>query len=358
MIAHLRGRDRKLEPLGWTGQDAEWITLVCLHSGVFTRAQFCQYFDTDRKRALRLVKTLIERRQAVETDVIAFNGGGKTCRISSHAIYQALGVENIRHRRKASKPVVMRRLLSLDFVLEHPGMNWLPDEPEKVQFFEELGLPRRLLPRRIYYGVVGNQKRYFALKLPLAVDPETVTFAYVDPGHQTDRELYSWGAAHGPLWDALHKKGRQVRVLGIAAENATLDRTARVLERWAAAKPGTSDEVLTAKLEIKAIDDAASHRDREFLAQYGGFAGALKRAVALQRWVVERMTVKQEIKAIDDAMTHGDENFLALWGGFGEAMKRSAYLQKLPDAKLTEGVSIDDYSTWRAVRFADRDEGV
>ena len=32
MIAHLRGRDRKLEPLGWTGQHAEWITLVCLHS--------------------------------------------------------------------------------------------------------------------------------------------------------------------------------------------------------------------------------------------------------------------------------------------------------------------------------------
>ena len=39
MIEHLRGRDRKLEPLGWTGQDAEWIALVCLHSGVFTRAR-------------------------------------------------------------------------------------------------------------------------------------------------------------------------------------------------------------------------------------------------------------------------------------------------------------------------------
>ena len=35
MIEHLRGRDRKLEPLGWTGWRAEWITLVCLHSGVF-----------------------------------------------------------------------------------------------------------------------------------------------------------------------------------------------------------------------------------------------------------------------------------------------------------------------------------
>ena len=64
MIEHLRGRDRKLEPLGWTGDDAEWIALVCLHSGVFTRAQFCQYFDTSRKRAERFVKALMERRSA------------------------------------------------------------------------------------------------------------------------------------------------------------------------------------------------------------------------------------------------------------------------------------------------------
>ena len=305
------GRDRKLEPLGWTGQNAEWIALVCLHSGVFTRAQFCHYFDTQRMTAARFVKTLIERREAVETDVIAFNGGGKTCRISSHAIYRALGVENIRHRRKASKPVVMRRLLSLDFVLEHPGMNWLPAEPEKVEFFEKLGLPRRLIPRRIYYGVVGNQKRYFALKLPLAVDPEIVTFAYVNPGHQTDSELRSWGAAHGALWDALRKKGRQVRVIGIAVENATVDRTARVLEAWAAADPGTPDEGLT---------------------------------------------VKQEIKAIHEAMVGEDEEFLARYGGFAEAGRRSVELQRRPEAKLTEGVSIDDYSTWRAVRFADPDE--
>ena len=312
MIEHLRGRDRKLELLGWTRRDAEWIALVCLHSGVFTRAQFCQYFDTtNRVRAQRFVKALIDRKQAVEIEWPIMNGGAKTCRISSKAIYRALGVENIRHRRQASNLVVMRRLLSLDFVLEHPGMNWLPAEPEKVEFFEEIGLPRRLIPRRVYYGVAGNQKRYFALKLPLAVDPETVTFAYVNPGHQTDTELHSWGAAHGPLWDALRKKGRQVRVIGIAVENATLDRTDRVLERWAAAEPGTSDEGLTPKQEIKAIQDAMIRRDTEFFTPYGGQ---------------------------------------------GPAMKRAAALMNMTAAKLTEGVSIDDYSTWRAVRFADRDE--
>ena len=311
MIEHLRGRDRKLEPLGWTGPDAEWIALVCLHSGVFTRGQFCDYFSTESKAAHRFVKSLIERRAAVENKHISFSGGTRPCRISSNAIYRALGVENIRHRRRAGKPVVMRRLLSLDFVLEHPAMNWLPAEPEKVEFFEKLGLPLRLIPRRIYYGVTDNQKRYFALKLPLAVDPETITFVYIDPGHQTDRELHSWGAAHGPLWDALRKKGRQVRVIGIAVENPIVDRAARVLEKWAAAEPGTSDEGLTPK---------------------------------------------QEIKAIQDAMIQRNEQFFVPYGGEGPAMKRAAALMKMPAAKLTEGVSIDDYSTWRAVRFADRDE--
>ena len=127
MIEHLRGRDRKLEPLGWTGPDAEWIALVCLHSGVFTRAQFCQYFDTtNRVRAQRFVNALIDRKQAVESKHFTFSGGTKPCRISSKAIYKALGVENIRHRRKASKPVLMRRLLSLDFVLATSGYELAP----------------------------------------------------------------------------------------------------------------------------------------------------------------------------------------------------------------------------------------
>ena len=311
MIEHLRGRDRKLEPLGWTGPEAEWIALVCLHSGVFIRGQFCDYFSTGRKQAERLVKSLIQRREAVESKNFTFAGGTKPCRISSNAIYKALGVENIRHRRSASTTVVMRRLLSLDFVLEHSNMIWLPAEPEKLEFFEEIGLPLHLIPRRIYYGVVGNRKRYFALKLPIAVEHEIVTFVYADPGHQTHTELHAWGAAHGPLWDALRKKGRQVRVVGIAVKHAILDRTNRVLEKWAAAPSGASHEELTPKQEIKAIREAMKQDDWPFFDRYGGRNAAMKRAVALF---------------------------------------------KMPEANVTEGVSIDDYDTWRAVRFAERDE--
>ena len=308
MIEHLRGREQALASLGWTGREAEWIALVCLHSGVFTRPQFCHYFDADRKRAHRFVKAIIDRKEAVESEWPVINGGGKSCRISSKPIYRALGIENIRHRRKTTVSVLRRRLLSFDFVLEHPGMNWLPTEGEKVEFIEGLGVHSNLIPRRIYYGAVGAQKRYFALKLPVAGGDKTVTFAYVDPGRESTGELNSWGAAHGPLWDAIRAKGRRVEVIAIGAELDTVLRADRMLQLWAAAEPGKVIEGLTIKQEISAISDAIDNRDMEFLAQYGGM---------------------------------------------GEAGKRYMALRQLPEANLAEGVSIDGYSTFRATRFSE-----
>ena len=308
MIEHLRGRERALEPFGWTGREAEWIALVCLHSGVFTRAQFCHYFDADRKQALRLVRALLERRSAVEGEWPLVNGGGRTCRISSKLLYRALGVENIRHRRKANRSVVMRRLLSLDFVLEHPGMNWLPTEGEKVEFIEGLGVHSNLIPRRIYYGAVGAQKRYFALKLPVAGGDDTVTFAYVDPGRENTAELNTWGAAHGQLWDAIRAKGRRVEVIAIGAELDTVLRADRVLQLWAAAEPGKVATGLTVKQEIELLERALDRQDLELFDQYGGMQEAINRYIALG---------------------------------------------KLPEAELAEGVSIDDYSTFRATRFSE-----
>ena len=312
MIEHLRGRDLALEPLGWTGREAEWIALVCLHSGVFTRAQFCHYFDTDRKQALRFVKNLLDRKTAVESESPVVNGGGKTCRIMNKAIYRALGVENIKHRRPAARPVLIRRLLSLDYVIEHPGLNWLPKEHEKVQFLTDLGLPRSLIPRRIYYGAVSQRKRYFALKLPLALDPEAATFVYIDPGLTSAAELRSWGAAHARLWEALRKAGRRVRVIGTAAEDELIERAERVLKVWSETAPIEYSQGRTLQQEMKLIGEAMDHDDNEVLGRYGGFNGALQRLAALQR---------------------------------------------MPEAQVTEGVSIDEYSTFRATRFSAKNGG-
>ena len=50
-------------------------SLVCLHSGVFIRPQFCHSFNTDRKQALRVVRALVARRAGIEGDSMMFPCG-------------------------------------------------------------------------------------------------------------------------------------------------------------------------------------------------------------------------------------------------------------------------------------------
>ena len=85
MIAHLAGRERALEPFGWTGRQAEWIALACLHSGVFIRAQLSAYLRIDRWQALRFVRAMSERRLAADETL----EGRKVCRICGRGIYRA-----------------------------------------------------------------------------------------------------------------------------------------------------------------------------------------------------------------------------------------------------------------------------
>ena len=54
-------------------------------------------------------------------------------------------------------------------------------------------------------------------------------------------------------------------------------------------------------------------------------------------------------------MVQGDSDFLAPYGGQEQAMKRAHELFHMPPEpeanEAKAGVSIDDFSTWRAVRF-------
>ena len=43
MIAHLRDRADALVRVGWTRREAEWLALVCLHSGVFLCSQYLAF---------------------------------------------------------------------------------------------------------------------------------------------------------------------------------------------------------------------------------------------------------------------------------------------------------------------------
>ena len=55
----------------------------------------------------------------------------RLCAVAPRSLYRALGAEHVRHRREGSEAVLLRRLLSLDYVLDHLAEPWLATETEK-----------------------------------------------------------------------------------------------------------------------------------------------------------------------------------------------------------------------------------
>ena len=202
-VPTLEDRAGPLAALGWTGREAEWLALVALHSGVFTRSQWRYFFDDARpEQARRFVRALVDKRLAIEDARAIFPGNARAVLLTGKTLYRALGIPDVRHRRgkDATTQMLMRRLLSLDYLIERPTLGWLPTEDDKVQRLEALGLDRRTFPYRLYGPDKGRRSpRYFAFKLPIAVDEQAATFVYVDAGQTTDSELRAWGAAHAPL---------------------------------------------------------------------------------------------------------------------------------------------------------------
>ena len=119
---------------GWTRRQAEWLVLVCRRSGLFLRSQHLSFIDrTNPAVANRFVRPC--RIHAVEQP---WNGS----RLRIRRIYRVVGAEYVRHRRPAAPEVAqLRRLLSLDYVLEHPHGGVVPDRQRKGERADRGGDP-------------------------------------------------------------------------------------------------------------------------------------------------------------------------------------------------------------------------
>ena len=304
MIPHLK-------TLGWKRKDAEWIALVCLHGGLFIRSQYAAWRNASPMAAVRFVRRLVSARVAVEETVPAISPKARLVRICSRPLYQAIGATSLLHRRTVSKPLLLRRLLSLDYVLEHPSLPWLPTEAEKVRYCRQLGIDPELLPNRLYGGAAGGMRRFFNARMPIAGGPDEATFVYTDTEERSLKGLSTWGTDHHQLWRELRRRGIRVRVVAVA-RRWCLDRNEHLLKQWAR---GASTE--KRRQETARLGSALSEFDSTVLDAYGGYNAALQRYGEL----------------LLDARRYGGDG---------------------PDP---EGDRIDQYACWDARRLADTAAG-
>ena len=310
MIPHLRGREKHLEPFGWKQEDAEWVAMVCLHSGIFTRAQYMAYFNAHSSRAHRFVQGLLDRKLAVEEPIPVIRRQNRTraCRITHKRVYWELGVPDIRHRKFPDPGAYLRRLLSLDYVIEHPDLEWLPAEEEKVWYCTGVGVPKDHLPKRIYTGAAGAVTRYFPLKLPVAGGP-TTTFVYVDPGNETSTQLRHWGRAHEHVWTGMRQRNIKIHVAAIGANPVADKRAGSVLDGWAREEK---------RVQTGSPDEA---------------------------------DLKKELDELSSALDTFDSNVLSRFGGFTKAGQRYRELKKMLTRPAPHNIRIDTFEIWRSRRI-------
>ncbi|MCY3590324.1 MAG: hypothetical protein OXH32_01640 [Acidobacteria bacterium] len=281
-VPHLAGRDAALREFGFRPHEAAWLTLVCLHSGFFTRTQFTEHHRCSPETARAFVRRLIDAGVAREHPLPGAGTRLRYTHVYDRRLYRALDIEHVRHRRVAEDMVLFRRLLSFDHVIRHPRLPWLATEAEKVAYFEAHGVRRRMLPSRIYGGAARRTRRYFALNLPIAADDRSATFVYADPGRETDTELCSWAASHRQLWVWLRALGTEVHVAGVARTLVKQHALSRRIAAWAnspAVQPLTPQERET----MAAITAAIRTGNRDALAQWGGFNPARRILIPLRK---------------------------------------------------------------------------
>ena len=302
-IPHLAGRDAALRQLGWTGRDAAWLGLVCLHSGVFLRSQYAIHRHCHQTTGLRFVQRLINAGAARQQPLAPDRGTAseQLCHVTSRPLYRALGIEHVRHRRTGSPGLLFRRLLSLDYVIDHPRLPWLPTEQEKVAHFTGLGVPLADLPQTVFKGAVAPTVRYFTKKLPITADDRSSTFVYT-VGSRTDiNALDYWGETHEALWNALRRGGRTVQVVAVTRTAGQARSIGKKLARWCGPPPNAQELSPEEQELMDDVQRARETRNWRILDKWGGVNDAADRVLAIQ----ERTDATAPPgPAIDNSSTH------------------------------------------------------
>lgn len=173
----------RITRFGYTETEARFLYLVATHSGYFTQANFLRFAGVEKGGLSSRLVTKADKFGHIRT--LRFGLHRLVHNLYRRRFYELLGKDNLRNRRHLSPLLIRTRLLILDFVVAHPELRYLETEHDKVEHFHSvLGIPKTLLPCRIYKGARNGTetRRYFVDRCPMFLDGE--------PGHPVPVFVY------------------------------------------------------------------------------------------------------------------------------------------------------------------------
>jgi hypothetical protein len=182
-----------LQRLGYTENEARFLSLVAAHSGYFVQRQFSEFVGKPRGGTVnQLVRKLMRRGHS---EVSRFLSRPHVYHLHAMQIYARLDLGDLRNDRDKAPFTVRRKLMCLDFVLKHRGFSFLESESQKVDYCTRVrGAALEDLPVR-WYSRQGSKRFaacHFVEKFPIYFSQNTgsrtapvVHFVYIDEGAQS-----------------------------------------------------------------------------------------------------------------------------------------------------------------------------
>ncbi len=230
-----------LQRFGYNAEEAHFLCIAALHSGYFLRRQFLGFIQgTKGWKELALVNKLKANHHC---RITMFRQNRLVVHLSAKPLYDALGERDNRNRRERQPSTIKNKLMSLDFVLDHPQYNYLATEREKLDYFlGTLQLALEVLPTRRYQSPRGrgSTAKHFVDKYPmlLAVAPGGTTpvvhFCYVDEGLRSTDGFATHLSQYSRLLNVLPDS----RLIYIAQHQGLLGSARRVYEAFEAQESG------------------------------------------------------------------------------------------------------------------------
>jgi hypothetical protein len=188
-IDHLKG-------FGYAEREAAFLYMVAIHSGYFLRRHFNQFVA--RERGAIATHFLRHATKLGHLEEMPCGDGRIIYHLANKKIYAMAGNADSQARRIKSSSEILRRLIALDYVMDHLAHeHFLESGDERAQFLSQLKIPSAAMEDADAFG------RMVPTSLTAESEEQIVRLAFLDEGQRSTAMFVRFLRTHSALLRAL-----------------------------------------------------------------------------------------------------------------------------------------------------------